>query len=448
MIRSFALALFVALLGVVLSVGEVRAQAAPVLVPMPTDPAARLPLSLSRSIGATLQRRGFAANDPRYVQTIRSVSRFAAQESAAATGLRWAKFLGTRATFIGAAVTVGGVVISWNQDATSVIVSPQQNPTYFPGFNTQELVWHVSSDSTAYAGDQTGVALKYFKEHYTYITTEKIEWLPREDITGFPSHPYRYPVRITGKKADGVTLGSVILYIYPWLADIACGTGFYMDRSVSPPVCRSYAIPTSFYDPQPITYPDLDTAIDNDPIVNLPVSTPIAPGLISEPVNRIWRDATAMPDYEGIPFDPQRPVTPEDVPTDLPTLPGLREPVPTTNPLPDPYTYPDNYVEPEDPNAMKIDWGPAPDVGPPTLEDTPTDLMKPLVDALAPFRSLVLTLPPESCPEWHSSVTVGFKVFPIDVTEHCIWLDQYFTLIQGIFLLGWGLAAFWTVMEA
>lgn len=175
-----------------------------------------------------------------------------------------------------------------------------------------------------------------------------------------------------------------------------------------------------------------------------------SPELHAEIANQLWEEASKDPETGSIPHNRNRPVTRGDV--DAPPDPNVRvrdvveKPFPDWGADADPEADPDTI--PGDPDGMQIDWGDDPGTPEPELEEPPSDILAPLVDALQPLMSFSLAVPNEACPVWSDSVTVRGHTWAIDISDHCIWLEEYYSLIYMVMLAGWGLVGFWIVMEA
>ena len=87
--------------------------------------------------------------------------------------------------------------------------------------------------------------------------------------------------------------------------------------------------------------------------------------------------------------------------------------------------------------GTKIDLGIDPGTPPPTLEDLPTDLMKPVKDIMAPWLAWRVPSHTAACPVWNASPAIAGHVFAINVSYHCEVIEQWRTLIAGIAMAGW-----------
>lgn len=172
--------------------------------------------------------------------------------------------------------------------------------------------------------------------------------------------------------------------------------------------------------------------------------------MIAEVANQMWADASAnFPEPGAVPFNANRPVTRGDIPPE--GRPSLRElfetPFPEWGWDEDPEPAPGTITpDPEAPPAVNL--GEDPGIENPELEEAPSDLMAPLVDELEPFHNLNLSVPGAQCPQFEESITVRGHTWNIDISAHCQFIDPYYSMIYAVMLAGWGLTAFWIVMEA
>lgn len=183
-------------------------------------------------------------------------------------------------------------------------------------------------------------------------------------------------------------------------------------------------------------------------------------------VNHVWQQAAAQPGYDGLPYTVTQPVTATDVqawaqanPSAYPTVGALTSPVgnaqtdfaPSTSTAPTTTTIP--AVNPVAPTATnpssqtsQVNLGPDPNIGPPSLENTPTAQM-----ILAPLIALFPDLKSYSVPG-HSGTCPKptFEVFGKSITmdQHCTIFEGQRSTLYAAGLLAFTLLALFIVLSA
>lgn len=230
----------------------------------------------------------------------------------------------------------------------------------------------------------------------------------------------------------------------------------------------------------PLTNPPVRTIKREDAYEIPPVfhSQPITPQTMRTLVDDLWKSAAAQSDYVGVPWSPTDPVTDADVeavranwPSEWPNLGDLMS-KPSANArqgaADEPVSIPWNVTSPigstgyvpEDgtaatpapgsgsvtnniTNNTTVDLGPNPNAPPPTLE-TPSaaSIIAPLFNI---FNFELLSVPTGGqCPT--DTMTVFGETYTLDA--HCSLIEEYRSLISGIFLAIWPLTAFMIILRA
>lgn len=176
--------------------------------------------------------------------------------------------------------------------------------------------------------------------------------------------------------------------------------------------------------------------------------------MLADLVNVVWKRANAQ-DPNVVPWPSTSPVTPSDIadwkqnnPEMVPTIDDYVGPVAppgaATVPIPAPGTTTPNPVTPGD--GTKVDLGPDPNVGPPTLEGTPTaqQIVSPFLNLMPDLRAINVADQVGVCPkpsfQWNATTYV--------MESHCTLLDSNRGVIEAAMLLVWTIAAVIIVLRA
>jgi hypothetical protein len=177
----------------------------------------------------------------------------------------------------------------------------------------------------------------------------------------------------------------------------------------------------------------------------------LAPDLAAETANRIWKDASAQPDYPGVPFSAPSPVVGQDFgsyktshPEAWPPTSDLNSPVPVTGPGPVISTdsNPDQTTSPS--TATKIDFGADPGVHSPTL-DSP-DWLQPLLNMLPGWRTASFTATGSCYQPTFDLRPVIPKV--VTMTSHCDLLEAQRSALSSVMSVVWVMVAAFIILRA
>lgn len=406
--------------------------------------------ALASGIAQTLIRRGFAANDPRLIQTIASVSaRVPVVAAAAGTGATWLTAAARLSPWVtGGVLVYQGVTWYWDLQGKVYLAPPgstSSTPIYSNGIVAGQLCWGVNSD--CFGSPQEVLSFLFATTRAQYPkATYGVPTLVSNSATQWTGS-YNYSIPELGLNNYS---GSKVIVSHS--ANVSCpkGTG-YSGTGSTPNTCLSAQLDSSPYAGAPVVGSLPQAAYDA-----LPDPAKIAalsPELAAEIANRHWRDASQQPDYQGVPFSTTSPVAPADFspgitahPSDWPSTSGLNDPVPTTSSVTLPTTNPNQTSAPS--SATKIDLGADPGTPPPTLEDVPSDLMKPIKDVMDPWLSWQVPSHSSVCPTWHAAPSIAGHVFAVDFTDHCTFIEQYRSLIAAIALAGFVITAVFIILSA
>jgi hypothetical protein len=428
---------------------DVNAQALPNSVF--TAPAYKPGAAVAQGITQTLIRRGFASNDPRILQTISAVgTRTAATVTAAGTG---ASMLATVAR-LSPYVTTGILIyqgVTWYLDSTTGKVTLQPagtstQPIYSNGIQAGQLAWQISGgywgspeEAFAYMVQQTNV--QYPDAVFTNVSVNRVN-----TTSATVSYNYSYPtsLHISGpgtKTANALTYTGITC---PAGSGYVSGTGCTSAGLTNPNSGLSASQVQSF------TMPEAYTALS--PAVK---AAPLSPELAAETSNRLWRDASAQPGYQGVPWSAVAPTTAPDFapyaqaqPSSWPSTSDWGStPAPTTNPIVSPESNP-NAIPTAPSGSAKLDLGTDPGTPTPTLEDTPTDLFKPISDLLKPWTTWQVPAHSSTCPTWQAYPSIAGHVFSIDLSYHCTFAEQFRAAITAAALACWLVIAAFIILSA
>jgi hypothetical protein len=422
-----------------------HAQAAPNVFTAPTY---KTGAAIAEGVTQTLIRRGIAANDPKILATVTAIgARTATTVAAAGAG---ATMLGTIARLnpyiTGAMLIYQGV--NWYLDATGKVttqpVGTVIQPIYSNGLQTGQLAWTVQG---GYWGSP--------QEAMSYVFSQTINTYPSavysNVVTTFVNSTnanisYNYSIPTIGSGSATKTATASI-----WNGTVNCpaGSGFVSGTS-----CTGAGLEKAGtgLGTAPVQSYTLQQAYNNLPSAAL--SSSLSPDLAAETANRLWRDAAAQPDYQGVPWSAASPTTNTDFtpyqtaqPTSWPTTGDWGgTPVPSGNPITSPDSNPNKTTAPS--TATKVDLGADPGTPSPTLEDLPTDIFKPIKDLLAPWTSWQVPNHSGTCPTWQASPSIAGHVFYIDLSYHCTFMQNYSSAIYAAAIACWLILAAFIVLSA
>lgn len=435
-----------------LNTQAVYAQAFPNPKPQPD----RVARALSGVLQQGMQKRGFAANDPRFMNTVARASPVlsvtagstaAAVTVGAVTAPAWATV--ALAAGIGAVVTYAvslgiDALVDWLfRDDGLIDQSSAENSAYpSHAFNAGDRVWtykdwqgvqHYGANADALAREYRYVDMK--RQGYPHISEPTCF---ADGTTGYWCGNYK------------VTLSGT--------APVSCGAGMQAIGSN----CASFSYPL------PVTFPDVDGLTPQQAISNLTdeeLNKPLNPVLVAALANLAWQQAAQEPGYDGLPYPQADPLTTADVapwaqanPELAPTVGDFVSPNPSPSGSSNPWSLPSNpsapNPEPASPNQNTTNpgaenpttnLGPDPGIGTPTLEAIPTaqQIAQPILDMMPDLRGYTPSPHTGECPR------PAIELYGTHVLDaHCTLIDDNKAIIQAAMLLAWALIALFIVLSA
>lgn len=418
------------------------------------------PERVSRAISGVLQegiqRRGFAANDPRFMNTVARAtpvlsmsagSTAAVVTAGAITAPAWATValaIGVGAV-VSYAVSLGvDALVDWLfRDDGLIDQSSAENSAYpSHAFNAGDRVWtykdwggeaHYGANADALAREHRYTDMK--RQGYTNITEPTCF---ADGTTNYWCGNYK--VSLSGT------------------APVGCGAG--MQAVGASCASFSYPLPNSFPDVQGLTP---QQAIDK--LTEEELDKPLNPILVAALANRAWQEAALEPGYDGLPYPQNDPLTAAEVtpwvqanPNLAPTVRDFVSPNPATSNNNNPWALPANPSSsaptPALPNQNTTNpgaenpttnLGPDPGIGFPTLEATPNaqQIVQPILDIGESFRGYKPSSYAGECPR------PAIELYGTHVLDaHCTLIDDNKVIIQAAMLLAWALIALFIVLSA
>lgn len=452
---NFALSLLV-----VLAPGLSQAQSNVYPLPAPA------PTKMQNLVGATVlqfaKNKGFSASDPRVYQTLVGASKALARDAglvaagtaagAAVVGTSpgWLSLLAVSAVSVGVSYAVPIVLdksLQWlfnaNGNPVSAVTYPAANDYgAFISHGTEGCGYTALADyckdSSTYEGYHTKTPFE-LQTHYLCSGDRN----PTAGCIDHPGMTYEQSFAITGWPVPPKT------------------------PTVAPGVTMSDAV-TGLTPAQK--------------------AMPVSPDAIAGLVNNVIQQASADPGYMGIPYSPAAAVTGDQVKatpeyaSDPPTLGDATTPhpnfatdfspaasvgagavggtsssstspgsssstttTPTTTVTPDSTTAPDTVKSAPD-SATKVDLGPDPGIGVPSLETTPTPsmILDPILNLMPSLKNYAVPSHSATCPK------PTFQVFSktITMSSHCDLLEAQRTTIYSVMLAVFALASVLIFLKA
>lgn len=435
----------------------------------------------------TLIRRGFAANDPRYVATLSRVSSVlsstATRAPLVAAGAVTAPAWGSIAVSLSLGIAVGFVVelavnglVRWAFNADGTIT---QTAIPFPAGKVP--AWYVryggeveyprTDSGTRYGYSTRRPTLEELLEPWDWLTPDMLD---RPDLIGYLRATEGY---ITYSPVEG-------WLVEEWARGIRNGvlTECYGDSIASGELCVEFH-PFAPTDIRTVEHADIGSAILAIPSSEL--SRPLSPEIVAALINSAWHEASSNPDYDGVPFAESDPLTGRDVqtwsePSNELSYPSVGDfvspqpvsdtfPMPSPNPIsnpgetpgttPNPWTQPADGLEPvsyeeDDP----VDDGgnesdspseaeeTVPDIPEPILEQIPTaaEILQPLRHFFPNLSSFALSAQAGACPR--PSFDFGGHQFVL--RTHCDLIEETHEAITLSCLATFALASLLIVLRA
>jgi hypothetical protein len=422
------------------------------------------PDNVNRAVSGVLQdgmrSRGFAANDPRFGNTLARATPYlaagAATAAAVVAGTITAPAWASAAIVIGVGAVVNYVVnlaldslIKWyfRPDGKIDESSDPSSSSVTCALTAGGPYWSSSTfangaSKTFIGCDPQAVA----REAYSYYVSDK-PFSPKE------------PSFCVFSSSSSYACGIILAQYFPSAAPISCPAGTYSNGTQ----CLGYSYQITVV--PPATAVSLPTAISHIPSTDL--DKPLNPAIIAGIANRTWQQTASQPGYDGLPYPASNPITPAEVitwttanPTYVPTIRDFTAPNPVTTSNPSPWALPVNPIAPVTtpanvPNANTTNpastnplqnLGPDPATPQPNLEPTPTapQILAPILSMLPSLRSFNATGQTGTCPK----PTFDLVGKTIHMEAHCSVIDSIKPMLQAAMTFAWAAIALFIILSA
>jgi hypothetical protein len=439
----------IAVLALLFSAKLAFSQAQPVFS-IPADNA-KVSSAVAQSISQNLRLRGFAANDPRISQTIKSISnRIPTLAAAAGGGSNWIRIAARLSPW----VTLGTVVvqgIKWYLDGQGNVIAEGtaiSNDGTTIGFS---CFYALGAAAGTCFGTPEQAVTHHVISTTVFTSLASINLAPDAAGTTSYSNGRRYTANGQGYRSDQspTTLFTwPTRFVYVSNATVNCPPGQgQLGGACVPSHIDKYTPPAS----QPAT--PAQTAYDAlSPSVK---TQPISTDLIADLSNRFWREAATQAAFSGVPWSAAQPVTADQAqpflssqPQSWPQVQHLNLVPPTVNPVQLAEQNPNSVSQPSSTSTVQIDFGGDPGTPQPTLEETPSDLFQPIKLLMNPFLDWQAPTVNAQCPTWSASPSIAGHVFNINIQSHCPLIDQHRQLIYTLAAAGWACIALFIILSA
>ncbi|MRT19651.1 hypothetical protein FYM52_04700 [Comamonas sp. CAH-2] len=411
------------------------------------------PEQVNRAVSGVLQdsmrTRGFAANDPRFGNTI-------ARISPALTGVA-----GTTA----AAVTVGAVTApAWATVALAAGIGAVV--TFAVSLGLDALVKWLFSDGKI---DEHSGALSPANVPGTFFGNDV--WCTNQGGGGCAASAEAMAAQTVSNLGQSAVSGSYDASGGVYTLKTNTGLSIYVSKgrgAVSCPGGHYYKGSQCV----PLTFPGDSIRTGLSPaeaIKGLPESDlnkQLNPTLLAALANRAWQQAAQQPGYDGLPYPQSNPITSTEAarwaqahPEYWPTVRDFVRPNPVTMGNPNPWALPSNPTAPEltpspQPNEgttnpakdqPQVNLGPDPAIGAPTLEQIPTaqQIAEPILQLLPELRHFEVQGVTGVCPR----PTIDLYG-PIVIEAHCKLIEDNKHILQAAMAFAWAAMALFIVLSA
>lgn len=378
------------------------------------QPAAN-PSRVNRAISGVMQdgmrSRGFAANDPRFGNTIVRAAPYLA--AGAATGVAVVVGTVTAPAWASVALAIGvGAVISY-----AVNLALDSLIKWY--FRNDKLLDESSDPSTSNSTCTTTSGGSFWRS----IIGDKIFTGCDADAVARQAYSYQASVNPSTPTQPGYcvsisptqyTCGGIVAYFALTGAPQSCPAGTYGNGTQ----CLGYSYTVNQV--PPATAVSLQNAINHIPVTDL--EKQLNPSILAGIANRTWQQTAAQTGYDGLPYPVSNPITPAEVttwananPSYVPTIRDFTAPNPVTTANPQPWALPVTPTSPVStpattPNANTVtpaaanplqNLGPDPAIPQPTLEATPTaqSIFQLFLDLVQPILHFNFNAPTGTCPK-------------------------------------------------
>lgn len=422
--------------------------------------------ALSLSIQNSLSNRGYTPTDPRVTETISSISKTVGSLGAAGVGI-CAVACAELVTVIGAVAAVSWGVstiidgVSWAWDKLTPKVNSSVTPIPLgPGSIIQgQQVYY--SDNVLCGGERNSVEEAIAEA--TACIKDMTKWQTITEISSASINSTRWIGAVSGilvgDTTNTVRTVSSTIYVSTKTASLTCSETYKILNGA----CVKQQFDYSKYKPstKSTSYADMKSALQA--LTDAQKKQQAASEMMAEAANRLWKLASTMPGYKGLPFDANRPVTANDysevaskIPSaDRPTYQDLLTQPTSGDPLKSPVSNPNTPVTVSpgtsgsgtttDPSNTPNYTDPG--ITAPILEEPP-DFFKPIADLFSGWLGFHVTPPTSSCPQFHQAITLSGRTIALDFDQHCALLEQHRSSIQTVAMVVWTVGAIFIVLFA
>lgn len=421
------------------------------------------PSNVNRAISGALQdsmrSRGFAANDPRFGNTLARISPVlsgvagttaAAVTIGAMTAPAWASV--ALAAGIGAVVTYAVTLaidgaVKWLFGDSTIDVNVDPTNIEGVGIALGGAYWSAGSPrGTIYGGDGISVARQSYSEFAAQygVTASPICSINGGIAACVASEP----------DAIGSYLSRQALY-YSDGSPASCLPGhFFLNNG---------CIPYTATPGQNLKDATPQRAIEALPAEEL--DKPLNPAIIAALANQAWQQAASQPGYDGLPYPQSNPITQAEVqpwlqanPQYAPTVRDFVSPNPVTEAAPNPWALPSNptaaHPVPSTPNTSttnpaqdspQTNLGPDPGIGAPSLEAIPTaqQIANPILQLAPDLRGFQASGQSGVCPK------PTIELYGTHVMDaHCKLIEDNKQVLQLAMAFAWAAMALFIVLSA
>lgn len=427
---------------------------------------------VNRAVSGVMQdamtSRGYARLDPKYHNTmVRTTNVFGAAAAGAAgvtvgavTAPAWVSIL--LVTVVSAAV---GYLVTMALDSLTdwlfrpdgkidLTTDPVSSDKY-AALVAGKPYWKSSRFKSTSAWDVTyggdGLALAYEADRSYRLVSGASQRKPDPSQCTFA-------MDVNKQYVEKITCGSLgVATLYFTGSPYACPEGQFWVAGA----CSNYGFTEANGSSQ--TGVTLQKAVDSS---TAEFQKPLNPAIIAKLANQAWEKAASMPGYDGVPYQISKPITATDVetwtkanPNYAPTVGDFLTPNPVTTDNPYPWALPDNPTEAvttpaTTPNTgttnpstqPQENLGPDPNIGAPTLEQTPTAqmILDPVLNLMPSLKNFSPSVSSGICPR--PSFTIFAKAYVLE--SHCTLFEENRSVISAAMILAFSIMALFIVLSA
>lgn len=163
-------------------------------------------------------------------------------------------------------------------------------------------------------------------------------------------------------------------------------------------------------------------------------------------INQLLLNASAEPDYKGIPFSSSNPVTQNEVKQALSSVSNIWNQSVFLNPVTNNNGKTEVVILPGQASEPNTDLGENPEIKQPALDTPPTgiEILKPLTELMPFVNDMNITAKDVQCPKWEFELWNNNYSFD----SHCILLERIRPILKAVFLLIWSLISLRIILSA